>query len=219
MLDLVISVVIPSVILMKFSGDDHLGATGGLLVALAFPIFYGLYELLRNRKRNYIAVLGVVSVLLTGGIGLLELDPMWLAVKEAAVPSIIGGALLIAHKLGYPVVQKLLLNPAVMDVERINTALRDSGNSALFDRRVDLANYMLAGTFVFSAIMNFTLARIIVTSAAGTPAFNEELGQLNLVSYPMIALPSTVMMVGILIYLWRTISKLTGLTMEDILHN
>ncbi len=34
--------------------------------------------------------LGLISVLLTGGIGLLELDPQWLAIKEAAIPGIIG---------------------------------------------------------------------------------------------------------------------------------
>ncbi len=35
-------------------------------------------------------ILGIVSVLLTGGIGVLELDTQWLAVKEALIPGIIG---------------------------------------------------------------------------------------------------------------------------------
>ena len=33
MIDLVVSILLPSFILMKLSGDDELGATGGLVLA------------------------------------------------------------------------------------------------------------------------------------------------------------------------------------------
>ena len=65
--------------------------------------------------------------------------------------------------------------------------------------------------------MNYVLAKWIVTSESGTTAFNEELGKMTLLSYPMIAIPSTIMMLGIFYFLWRSINKLTGLTLEDIL--
>lgn len=84
--DLLVSIIIPSVILMKLSGDEYLGNTWALLIGLAFPLGWGLFELVRYRKKNFIAVLGVISVGLTGGIGLMEIDAQWLAVKEAAVP-------------------------------------------------------------------------------------------------------------------------------------
>ena len=74
--ELIFNIVIPSVILMKFSGAEDLGATKALLVALYFPISWGLYELMKYRKINYIALLGLISVLLTGGIGLLARQPM-----------------------------------------------------------------------------------------------------------------------------------------------
>jgi hypothetical protein len=86
LLELLINIVIPSVILMKFSGEQNLGVVGGLLVALAFPLVWGTVELLGRRKLNWFSVLGLVSILLTGGIGLLQLDTQWLAVKEAAIP-------------------------------------------------------------------------------------------------------------------------------------
>jgi len=70
MIDLVVSILLPSFILMKLSGNDELGATGGLVVALAFPISWGLFELIKYKKFNFIALLGLISVLLTGGIGL-----------------------------------------------------------------------------------------------------------------------------------------------------
>ena len=64
--------------------------------------------------------------------------------------------------------------------------------------------------------MNYVLARSLVTSPAGSAAFNEELGQLTLLSYPVIAVPSMLMMMAIFYYLWRTIHGLTGLKLEEV---
>ncbi|NNJ94684.1 MAG: MFS transporter, partial [Halobacteria archaeon] len=85
LIDFLVSVVIPSVILMKFSGDDAFGASGALILALAFPVCWGALEFYRHDRFNFFALLGLVSVALTGGIGLLQLDKEWLALKEAAI--------------------------------------------------------------------------------------------------------------------------------------
>lgn len=215
--DLVISIIIPSVILMKFSGEQDLGSAKALVVALAFPLGWGLYELVRFGKRNFIAVLGLISILLTGGIGLLELDAEWLAIKEAAVPLVIGLAVLISTRTKYPLVRTLLYNRTVLDVDKIHDALVDKGNEAIFEARLMRASYYFAGTFLFSSIMNYIIAKWIVTSPSGTPAFNEELGQMTLVSYPMIAIPSMLMMFAIFYYLWRSIRSLTGFKFEEVL--
>ena len=216
-IDLLVSIIIPSIVLMKLSGPENLGATKALILALAFPIGWGLYELVTQRKKNWIALLGVVSVLLTGGIGLLKLDAGWLAIKEAAVPSVIGLGILIAHKLGFPAIKKLLLNPKMFQIDRIESELEKRGTSQQFNKRLDAANYFLAGTFGFSAVMNYVLAKWIVTSESGTTEFNEELGRMTLLSYPMIAIPSMIMMLCIFWFLWRTIRKQTGLSLEEIM--
>ena len=201
---------------MKLSGENDLGTTGALVAALAFPLAWGLFELITYRKFNFIALLGLVSVMLTGGIGLFELDTKWLAIKEAAIPSIIGIAVLISTFTPYPLVKALLLNPEVMDVEKIKQKLEEHNSTSAFEKRLVKATYLIAGSFAFSATMNYILAKWLVTSPAGTPAFNEELGQLTLYSYPMIALPSMIMMIGIFYYLWRTIHDLTGLTLDEV---
>lgn len=202
---------------MKMSGDDKLGATNALILALAFPIGYGLYELLVNKKRNGMALLGIVSVLLTGGIGLLKIDAQWLAVKEAAIPLCIGIGVVVANKLGYPLVRKLIFNPKIMNIPRIEKELADKKNTEQFETRLDRANYLFAGTFLFSAIMNYGLAKAIVTSESGSSAFNEELGRMTLLSYPIIAIPSMIMMLGIFWYIWRTVNRLTGLSLEEVM--
>lgn len=217
LIDVLVSIVIPSVILMKFSDQEQLGASGALIVALAFPILWGLYELIRFNIKNYIALLGLISVLLTGSIGLLQLDTQWLAVKEAAIPAVIGIAVLVSAKLGYPLIKTLLYNPKVLDTERISQILLDRGHDQAFEARLLNATYMLSGTFFFSAVMNYLLATWIVNSPAGSTAFNEELGRMTLLSYPAIAIPSMVMMFAIFYFLWRSIHKFTGLKLEEML--
>jgi hypothetical protein len=202
LVDLLLSIVIPSIVLMKFSGEYDLGATGALVVALAFPITVGLYQLVRYRITNYIALLGLVSVLLTGGIGLLQLDTQWLAVKEAAIPALLGCAVLVSARLRYPLLRKMLYNPTILDTEKISRILDKRGYQEIFDARLLGATYALSGT---------------VTSPTGSAAFNEELGQLTLISYPMIAIPSMVMMMAIFYFLWRSIKNMTGLTLEEVM--
>lgn len=217
LVDLLVSIVIPSVVLMKLSGAEDLGASGALILALAFPVSWGLFELLKYRKFNFIALLGLVSVLLTGGIGLLELDTQWLAIKEAAIPSVIGLAVLVSTYTRYPLIRTLIYNPKIMDVEKIQSKLASDGSQKKFDRRLLNATYWLSATFLFSATMNYLLAKWIVTSPSGSTAFNEELGQMTLLSYPIIAIPSMIMMMAIMYYLWRTIHDLTGFKLEEIL--
>ena len=218
LLDLVISIIIPSVILMKFSGEEHLGTVYGLLVALSFPLFYGLYERYSHKKFNIISVIGLISVLLTGGIGLLKLDPEWLAIKEAAVPLVIGLIVLISLKTPYPLIRTLLYNPNVIRVELVDKALKERGQEKEFQQRLTKATFFLSGTFLFSATLNYFLARYIVTSPAGTQAFNEELGQLTLISYPVIALPSMVFLIAIMFWLVRSVRQLSGLTLEQVMN-
>ncbi|MFN3494945.1 MAG: MFS transporter, partial [Hydrogenophaga sp.] len=87
----------------------------------------------------------------------------------------------------------------------------------IFEARLQRATYWFSGTFFFSSVMNYVLAKWIVVSPSGSEAFNAELGRMNLLSYPMIAIPSMLMLLGIFYYLWRTIHGLTGLEIDDVM--
>ena len=217
LIELLITLIIPSIILMKFSGPKDLGAINALLLALAFPLFWGAREFLKQHKLNLFAALGVVSILLTGGIGLLQLDTQWLAIKEAAIPGLMGLAVAVSAYTRYPLVRVLLYTPALMNVERIQRRLAESGNHAAFEARLRIATWMVASSFLFSSVMNYFLATWIVVSPTGTPAFNAELGRLTLLSYPMIALPSMLILAVALYYLARSIRELAGLKLNEAL--
>lgn len=217
LLEIGITIILPAVVLMQLSGAERLGPVKALILALAFPVGWGIWEGVKRRKLNWLAVLGVVSTLLTGGIGLLKLDPQWLAVKEAAVPGLIGLVVLGSLWTKTPLIRVLVFNPTLFDVERVHAALEARKNTVPFELRLRTGTLLLAGTFFFSAVANYLLARWVVSSPAGTEAFNQELGRLTLLSYPVIALPSMAMMIALMFWLARGAKTLTGLELGEMM--
>ena len=79
-----------------------------------------------------------------------------------------------------------------------------------------VASWMVAGSFFLSSALNYGLAKYLLVSPPGTPAFTEELGKMTALSFPVIALPSTIVLVVALFYLLQGVQKLTHLQLEDI---
>lgn len=215
--NLLINVVIPAVVLSRLSGEDALGPVWAVVVALAFPLLFGVWELKQSGKVNFFSVLGIVSVLLTGGISLLQLDPSYIAIKEALIPGLIGIIVLVSQYTPYPFVKKLLINPELLDTDKLHQALAAQNNSAEFDRRMARAGYIVAASFFMSSVLNYVLAKAIVVSQPGTTAYAEELGRMTWLSYPVIVVPSMIMLLGSIWYIFRQIGKLTGQSLEDFI--
>ncbi len=214
-LNLAINIALPAIILLRFSGAEYLGPVYGLIVALSFPLGYGLTEIIRQRKVNAVSVIGLVSILLTGSMGLLELDPKWIAIKEAAVPLVIGMFIVGSQKTKYPLVDVLLKQ--IIDIQSVTAALKKYETTQRYDERVRFATYLIGISFLVSSTLNYILAKILLVSPPGTEAFNAELGRMTALSYPVIALPSTIIMVVALLILVRDIEKLTHLSFEEII--
>lgn len=217
--NLLLNIVIPTLILTKLSDDKYLGATWGLIVALAFPLGYGLYDFFTSRKFNFFSILGIVSVLLTGGISLLHLDTKYFAIKEAAIPGLLGIITLISMKTRYPLVKAFLYNDKVLKIDKVNAALDQYNGHQQFERTLNTASLLIAGSFFISSVLNYVLAKIILVSQPGTAEFNAELGKMTALSYPVIALPMTLIMLGTLFYVFRSIRLLTHLTLEEVIND
>ncbi len=219
LVNLLFNIVAPTLILTKFSSDTYLGPSYGVVVALAFPLGYGARDFIVRRKINFFSALGVLSVCLTGGISLLGLDPRYLAIKEAAVPGLLGLVTLGSLKTPYPLVKTLLYNDAILHTEKIDHALTATDNHRAFERRLTGASWIIAGSFFLSATLNFLLATYLVTSQPGSTEYNEQLGQMTALSFPVIALPAMLVMVCAMIYLFKGITGLTGMTLEQLIRH
>lgn len=217
-LEMVVCILLPTLILKKLSGDDMLGTNWALVAALSLPIGMGIYDFIQTRKVAFVPALGFISILLTGGIGLLQLPKEYIAFKEALIPLVLAIATLISTYTRYPLIRTFLYNDMVMDTDKIATHLKQAGKETQFDQMMVRATWMLAASFFLSSILNYVLAKWIVVSETGTEAFNNELGTMNLMSYPVIVLPCMIITMFALFYVINNIKRLTGLGLEDVIN-
>jgi hypothetical protein len=216
LVNLAFNVAIPAVLMAQLSKETRLGPVWGLVVALLFPLGYGVYDFVVRRKTNALSVLGVVGVLISGIFGILKLGGIWFAVKDAALPSLIGGALLVTLRSREPLVRTILYNETIMDVPRIEQALRERGTEAGLTALLRRCSILVALAFFVSGGLGFLLARYLLRSPGGTPEFNAELAKMHWLSLPVILVPVMGMM---MVALWRLVhglTALTGLATEDL---
>ena len=216
-LNLLCNVAVPTAILTWASSEKLLGPQWGLIVAVAFPLGYGLHDFIVRRRTNFISIIGFASVLLSGGFGLMKLDGFWFAVKDAAFPTLIGLAVLASMRAKEPLVHEMLYNPQVIDVDKVTAALNERGNQSDFQNLMKSASQLLALAMFVSAVLNFFLARYLLKSPAGSEAFNGELAKMHWVSLIVMALTSMPMMLHALWRLLGGLQRITGLTLDEIL--
>ncbi|MEM7357912.1 MAG: VC0807 family protein [Pseudomonadota bacterium] len=219
LVDLVLCILIPTLILKKLSPPEYLGSNLALIVALSLPLMVALHEFYAERKIGFVAALGFISILLTGGIGLLKLPTEYIAIKEALIPGVIAIATIVSTYTKYPLIRTFLYNDMIMDTELIAQRLRAQDRESEFDQMMIKATWMLASSFVLSTVLNYVLAKWIVVSPTGTEAFNDELGTMTLMSYPVIVIPCMIVTFYALFYVIRNIKRITGLSMEEIVHH
>jgi hypothetical protein len=217
-LNLLCNLVLPALILSKLGGENRLGPIGALVAGLAFPLGYGIYDLIARKKWNLFSIVGIVSVALTGGLGLARVSPLLFAIKEAAIPATFAIAVIATLETRRPLVREFIFNDSIIDVPKVEAALAAHGTRPAFDRLLLTSTWLLAGSFGVSAVLNFALARLIIDSPGGTPEFTAELGRMTWLSWPVIMVPSMIMMIYILWRLFGGIHKLTGLELEEIMH-
>jgi len=217
LLNLLCNVAVPALVLIFLSKPARLGPLWGLVVALVFPLGYGLYDLVTRRKWNFLSGFGLFSVAVTGGLGLMQLDGFWFAVKDGTVPAIFGLAVIASLRTSSPLIRTLLFNDQVIDTGKVAGALAARGAGAEFERLMVRATWVLAGAFFFTGALNFTLARMILKSPGGTPEFNAELGKMTAISHTVLIVPTMAVLLGAFWYLLAGVKRLTGLTLDELL--
>ena len=217
LLNLACNLAIPTFVLMQLSKDKWLGPQWGMIVALVFPLGYGIYDLVRRKKTNMFSIIGVLSVLLTGTLNQMRADGFWFAVKEAAIPTLFGASVLISMRTKRPLVRELIWNDQIIDTARVEAVLNERDRRCDLDQLLRRASFGLAASFLLSAVLNFGLARYLLRSPPGTPEFNAELGKMNGLSLPVIMLPTMVITMVVLWKLMTGLTRITGLELDDIL--
>jgi hypothetical protein len=216
-INIALNVLIPSVLMSNGKSWFGLEPAPLLVISLAFPVCYGIYDFVTRRKYNFFSVIGFVSILISGGVGLMELDKGWIAVKEAAIPLLFAIAILVSLKTPFPLVRTFLFSPGIFNVPKVEAALVEKNTKPQFERLLVKCTLLLAGSMLLSAVLSFFLAKYLIRSETGTDAFVEEMGRMTAWSWPAITLPSMAIMMVALYLLANGIESLTGYELDDVL--
>ena len=220
---IIFNIIIPAFILNK-GHKWGLPAQLSVLVALSFPLFFTCKTWLKSRKINFVSLLGLLNVLVSGTLTLLALGGLWFAVKEAAFPLLIGTFVLASSWTNQPFFQTIFLNPAAFDVAKIHEKLDTEEKKDKFHQIMVHATQWLSVSFLMSASLNFILSLHIFTPLAEQltdtqkqEMLNEQLSHMTLYSLGVILVPSVIFLGSLLYYIFKKVHALTGLSTEDLL--
>ncbi|MBS1971680.1 MAG: hypothetical protein JSU04_15315 [Bdellovibrionales bacterium] len=222
LLNILFNIAIPILILNK--GSKYMGSFWALIIALAFPLSYGIYDHITRKKTNAISVLGLINVGITGSLALFKLHGMWFAVKEAAFPLLVGAFVFGSAFTKNPFISTLFLNPQLIDVGLLKSRLFERKTESEFAELLKKSTLWISLSFVFSATCNFLLAiRIFepineaLDGEAQALILNEQIARMTTWSMAVIVLPCILFMVAIFMYLSKGMQRLSGLTEDELL--
>lgn len=225
------NVLIP-VVALSFLGKNgdkfwNIGPVWGMLVAVSLPVIYGVHHLIKTKKPNFFSILGVVSILLTGGIAIMayqdngtvdEQAPLWFALKEAAIPFVFGVTILISHWTKTPLVRVFLYNPDFFNIPAIEKRVEEKGKTPEYKKLIFTGTLLLASSFFISMVMNYFLAMYFLQGNTNSQEdFNDGVAKLTGWGFAVIGVP---MLVILMVTMWKFVSglrNLTGMDNEEIL--
>lgn len=224
-MNLLLDIALPVMILNKLS--PYLGENGplyALLLAISLPLGHGLYDFIKEKKINWLSLLGLFNVLLTGGFALMRLEGIWFAVKEASFPALIGIFVFFSSFTKKPLFSFFLNQPGLFPQELINTRLQELNNQESFNSLIKRCTLYFSGTFFLSALLNFWLAmRIFKNIPAGlsenekADMLNTQIADMTWMGYVVIALPLMIITTSLFYYCLRNLSRLTQLSLNELM--
>ncbi|MFT5104455.1 MAG: hypothetical protein ACI9UA_000070 [Pseudoalteromonas tetraodonis] len=228
--NIMVNVLVPVLALTMLSKDEgrpwHIGPVWGMLVAVAFPLCYGLYDLATKRKVNFFSILGLVSVLLTGGLTIYLWEDgdkvsanaaVLFGIKEACIPIVFGVTILLSHWSKTPLVRVFLYTPELFDIPRIEKRVKANDHLLGYDKLIFQTTLVMAASFFISAVANYFLAQYFLEGKVTRVDYNAGVGKLTGWGFAVIGLPCLILWMGALFRLIRGIKSMTGMDTDSIM--
>ncbi|WP_186648247.1 VC0807 family protein [Fluviispira vulneris] len=214
-ISIIFNVIIPFFILNKMSST--FGAVNTFFIALAFPLIYAVYDLVRRKQLNPISILAIVSIVIKGIFVIYKVDGFWFAVKEAAIPSVLGIITIVSVWIGRPLINYFIYNENIFNIELLESKLKENNSESSFKKLIWQVTFILGFAFFLGGILNFFLALNIIVSPAGTESFNKEIAEMTWKGYLVVALPKTLITIFGLWWFIKRLKVITGLEVSKIL--
>ncbi len=242
--NILINVLIPVLALSYLSKDPaiqemlgksvnpwHIGPVNALIVALAFPICYGIWFFIKTKKMNFFSGLGLFSVLLTGGLTLFlwnkdgtvkEHAAVLFGLKEASIPFVLGLAIIASHWSKTPLLRTFLYSDTLFDINRIEKKVAELGRETDYRKVILDATLLFAGSFLLSTLMNFGMAIYFLgdldhTASNARELYNSQVAKVTGWGFLVIGVPIMVFLYLTLRKLLKGLHRVTGLEDDQLM--
>jgi hypothetical protein len=242
--NILINVLIPVLALSYLSKDPefqqaigkvvrpwHIGPVKALVVALVFPIGYGVWHFAKTRKPNFFSALGLVSVILTGTLTIFlwnkdgtvkpHADVLF-GLKEASIPFILGLAVIGSHYTNSPLLRVFLYSDSLFDIPKIENRVSEINGGETYRQILFQATLLFAASFFLSTVMNFGLAMYFLgdldyAANNARELYNERIAKLTGWGFAVIGVPILVFLFFTLRRLLKGLGALTGFKDEEMM--
>ena len=209
----------------------HIGPVKALMVALVFPIGYGVWHFMKTKKANFFSALGLISVLLTGGLTIFlwnkdgtvkpNADVLF-GLKEASIPLILGIAVIGSHFTNSPLLRVFLYSDSIFDIPKIESKVGELNAAEGYRKVLFRATLMFAASFFISTFLNFGLALYFLgdldhTATNARELYNAQVAKLTGWGFAVIGVPILVFLFFTLRRLLKDLGSLTGLKDDEMM--
>lgn len=242
--NILINVLIPVLALSYLSKDPllqeaigkavkpwHIGPLKALVVALSFPVGYGVWHFVKTRRFNFFSGLGLFSVLLTGGLTLYlwnkdgtvkEHAGLLFGIKEGAIPLALGVAVLLSQRSATPLLNVFLYNDSLFDIPKIERRIAVQNAETGYAGLIKHATFLFAASFLISSVLNVGLALFFFrgfdrSAPDALETYNSIIGKLTGWGFAVIGVPLLVFLFFTLRRILKGLRELTGLKDEELM--
>lgn len=209
----------------------YIGPFKALMVALMFPLLYGIRMFARNRKLNFFSGLGFGSVLLTGGLTLYLWNPdgsvkehagLLFGIKEGAIPLALGFAVFFSRKSSTPLLNVFIYNHSIFDIPKIEARIAANRTEEGYRELLYRSTKLFSASFFLSSVMNVALAMFFFRgfdrgAADALETYNAIIGRLTGWGFAVIGLPLLLFLFFTLRQIMAGLRTLTGLKDEELM--
>jgi hypothetical protein len=190
-LDLLMGLVVPYVVL-KY-GTGPLGTLPAYLLAALIPVAYVLIDLLAiTRRFNFITSYGGLSAVMRGALAFWYVDGALFAFKDSIsfllAVIVFGGSFFLAK----PVTRAIAVQGLSPETPEQTASLNALLEEPPVLRALRFSTLIIAATNLFCGAANYMINFRMVTAPFNTPAFNEQVANVNAITRFTLVIPDMI---------------------------
>ena len=237
LLNVLLSVLAPVMVLdhCSIQGPEiwQLGTTPAMCLALALPLGFGVWTFAQSRKVEPLTLFGLLGTILTGvvtiyantggGDAIRPDTPWWYAAKEAAIPLLLCGAVMVTARRQDSLLRVLLYSDSLFDIRTIEKQVAENKQQTAYDSLLWRSSLFLGLSLVVSALGNFILSLCFLLPVLDQPAaqqaleYNYAVGRMTWWGYLVIGVPLLVTLIGVIRHLISRLEMITGLDRDRLM--